>query len=256
LGNFVLYRIYVDEAGDRGISAASSKHFVVSGVVVADEHDAAVRTERASLAQALGRQPGQVLHYRKLTHPQKVKAAQDIGRSAIATIVNVIIHKGPLGKPLPAGKMAHISRPDPMYLWALRLLLERVSWYVAEHEGTETIVTFAHVRHFKAEKLHNYSNALEATPAVRIREGTFDGHPFRIGSPDKIALLQFADAAASALFRAIEPDEYGNIERRYLDELSPKIYRRGTGSTTSYGIKVFPASECEPGASLDWLRTF
>jgi hypothetical protein len=89
----VLYRIYVDEAGDRGISAASSKYFVVSGVVVADEHDAAVRTERASLAQALGRQPGQVLHYRKLTHPQKVKAAQDIGRSGIATIVNVIIHR-------------------------------------------------------------------------------------------------------------------------------------------------------------------
>lgn len=169
----MLYRVYVDEAGDRGVSPTSSKHFVVSGVVVADAHDAAARAERANLAQVLGRQQGQVLHFRKLTHPQKVKAAQEIGRSTIAAITNVIIYKGPLGKPLSAGNMAHISRPDPMYLWALRLLLERVSWYVGEHGGTDAIVTFAHVRHFKAEKLHNYRQALELTPEVQIRAGIF-----------------------------------------------------------------------------------
>lgn len=252
----MLYRVYVDEAGDRGISPASSKHFVVSAVVVADEHDTTVRAEHAKLVQTLGRHSGHVLHFRKLTHPQKVKAAQDIGGSAIATITSVIIHKGPLGKPLPAGSMAHISRPDPMYLWALRLVLERVSWYVDEHGGTDAIVTFAHVRHFKAEKLHNYRRALELNSEVKIRHHVFTGHHFRIDSPDQMRLLQLADAAASSVFRAVEPDEYGNTERRYLEDLSPTIYRRGSTKTTSYGLKVFPASECAYGTPLAWLQKF
>lgn len=71
--------------------------------------------------------------------------------------------------------MAYIARPDPMYLWALRLLLERVSWYIDEHDGTDAVVTFAHVRHFKAEKLHNYRKALELTPEVAIRWPVFQG---------------------------------------------------------------------------------
>jgi hypothetical protein len=251
----VLYRIYIDEAGDRGIAPTSSKHFVVSAVIVADEQDATLRAEHVRLVQALGRHQGQVLHFRKLTHPQKVKAAQDIGGSAVAAIANAIIYKGPLGKPLPAGNMAYISRPDPMYLWALRLLLERVSWYVDEHGGSDAIVTFAHVRHFKTEKLHKYRKALEMTSELQIRQGVFSGHSFRVSDPAQVVLLQLADAAASALFRAVEPDDYGNTERRYLEHLSPKIYRRGGSDTTSYGLKVFPASECAPGAPLDWLRS-
>jgi len=252
----MLYRVYVDEAGDRGISPSSSKHFIASAIIVADEDDAQVRTERNALAEALGRRPHHVLHYRKLTHPQKIKATQDIAASSIAAITNVIIQKGPLGKPLPAGNMAHVSRPDPMYLWAMRLLLERVSWYVAEHGGTDAIVTFAHVRHFKAEKLHSYREALETTQEVQFRTGIFDGHRFKIGSPDQVVLLQLADACASALFRAVEPDDYGNTEPRYLNELSQKLYRRGSGNITSYGLKVFPSAECQPGGSLSWLGTY
>jgi Protein of unknown function (DUF3800) len=251
----VLYRVYVDEAGDRGISPASSKHFVVSAVIVADAQDAEVRSEHETLLRTLGRQPAHVLHFRKLTHPQKVRATQDIGSSSVAAITSVIIQKGPLGQPLPTGNMAHISRPDPMYLWALRLLLERISWYVDEHEGTEALVTFAHVKHFKAQKLHNYRAALSMTAQVDIRWGVFDGHTFRISDHKQTKLLQLADTAASAVFRAIEPDVYGNTEPRYLGHLSGKIYRRGA-LTTSYGLKVFPASGCSPGAPLEWLRTF
>lgn len=43
---FVLYRVSVDEAGGRGISLSSSKHFVVSAIIVADDQDAIVRAER------------------------------------------------------------------------------------------------------------------------------------------------------------------------------------------------------------------
>ncbi len=81
-----MYRVYVDEAGDRGMKPASSAHFAVSAIIVADPLDAQVRAELANLSQQLGRKPGQVLHFRNLTHSQKVKASQDVATSSIAVI--------------------------------------------------------------------------------------------------------------------------------------------------------------------------
>jgi hypothetical protein len=73
-----MFRVYIDEAGDRGHRPASSRHFVVSAVVVRDSYDAVVRAQLTTLRTALGRQPGHTLHFRKLTHSQKVKACQDV----------------------------------------------------------------------------------------------------------------------------------------------------------------------------------
>jgi hypothetical protein len=156
---------------------------------------------------------------------------------------------------MPAGDMAYISRPDPMYLWALRLLLERVSWFVVEHDGTEVVATFAHLRGFEPKKLHDYRQALELSNGVSIQWDVFDGHPFRVASPKTVELLQVADTTASALFRAIERDEFGNTETRYLRELSPMLYRPSSkGNVTSYGLKVFPSHVCRGDGPLAFLR--
>jgi Protein of unknown function (DUF3800) len=250
-----VFRVYLDEAGDRGHHPASSKHFVVSAVIVRDQDEPHVRGELAALRAALGRQPGHEVHFRKLTHAQKIKACQDLGGSSVATITNVVFSKSRLAGQIPTtGGVAYIKQADPMYLYAVRLLLERISWYVTEHGGGPAIVTFAHLRRFPAVKLHNYRQALICSP-TQIRWSAFVGHQFRINTPNNIELLQLADSAASALFRAVEPDEYGNTEERYIRELAPKLYRRGTAKVTSYGLKVFPASECQPGGSLAFLGT-
>jgi hypothetical protein len=47
-----------------------------------------------------------------------------------------------------------------MYLWAIRLLLERVSWCIRDAGGEASIVTFAHLKRFRAAKLHDYRDAL------------------------------------------------------------------------------------------------
>lgn len=112
----VAWRVYVDEAGDRGISAASSAHFVVSAIIVRDTADAIVRQELDALRVALGRKPGQALHFQKFSHSQRLKAAQDIAGSSIASISNVILCKRGFNQPLPAGNMAYIANADPMYL--------------------------------------------------------------------------------------------------------------------------------------------
>lgn len=232
---------------------ASSNHFVVSAIIVDDSLDATARAELARTRHALGRKPGQVIHFRNLTHPYKVKATQDLAASSIATIVNVIICKRHLQGQGQAGQTPYITNPDPMYLWALRLLLERVSWWIREHGGGTSVVTFAHVKNFQIQKLHNYRAALAASPTT-IHWPSFQGHQFRFAGTNVIELLQAADATASALYAAVEPDAFGNYEDRYLRNLSPKLYRRGAAAITSYGLKVFPAAQADPGASLFRLR--
>lgn len=258
----MLHRVYIDEAGDRGKSAGSSRHFIVSAIVVRDELDAQARNELAALRQELGRGGGslfglgraQALHFRKLSHSHKIRAAQALNGSSIAVVSNAIVCKLRIQQPLPTGDLAFISQPDPMYLYSLRLLLERVSWYIRDNGGGSSIVTFAHVKRFRPEKLHDYRDALTAS-GTEIHWPSFMGHKFQVADMRSIELLQFADMAASALLKAVEPDAFGNIEARYLLEMREKLYRRAGGAITSYGLKVFPVSECNAGGSLHWLRS-
>jgi hypothetical protein len=249
-----VYRVYVDEAGDRGMNPASSDHFFVSALIVPDALDAQLRSELANLSAQLGRKPGQVLHFRKLTHPQKVKTTQDIAASSVSVITSAIICKRALAGIGPAGQTPYIANPDPMYLWALRLLLERVSWWIRDNGGTSSVVTFAHIKNFPTHKLHAYRNALFASP-TQIHWPSFAGHQFRFAGTNAIELLQLADTCASAIFQAVEPDPFGNVEERYLRNLAPKLYRYGQSPITSYGLKVFPASQGVAGGSLHRLQT-
>lgn len=224
-------------------------------VVVRDSQDAVDRAQRSTLRTALGRQPAHTLHFRKLTHSQKVKACQDVAGFSIDMIANVVMAKARFAGAKPAGGTALIKHADPMYLYAVRLLPERLSWYVDEDGGGPAIVTFAHLTRFPAAELHNYRRALELS-VTQIRWNAFAGHRWRIEHPNTIDLLQLADATASALFNAVDPDRYGNTEDRYLRALAPKLYRRGSANITSYGLKVLPTSECQKGGSLEFLRAF
>lgn len=156
-------RVYIDEAGDRGTASGSSRYFVVSALVVNDANDANVRQELSRLKQALGRKPSDVLHFRNLTHSQKIKACQEVTGLSVERCASVVVCKRTLSTPFPGGGLAYITQPDPMYLWAIRLLLERVSWLIRDTGGGTSIVTFAHLKRFKAVKLHEYRAALRAT---------------------------------------------------------------------------------------------
>jgi hypothetical protein len=248
----LLRRVYIDEAGDRGRAPGSSDHFVVSAVVVRDESDAVVREELSTAKSQIGLSPGNVVHFRKLPHSKKVRICRDIGSFSLSRIANVVVCKRQL-EPFPGVGLPYISNPDPLYLWAVRLLLERVSWFIRDNGGGTSIVTFAHLTRFKSEKLHNYRGALENSE-TSIHWPSFAGHPFRINYPEKVQLLQVADCSASAFYKAVEEDQYGITERRYLEELRPKLYRYGTSPVTSYGLKVFPSSMADPGQRLEFLR--
>jgi hypothetical protein len=250
----LMFRVYVDEAGDRRISPKSSRYFVVAAVMVHESHNDKVRGQLADLKVELGRHRHQVLHFRNLRPAAKrERAAEAVSEFTIARIMSVIIDKDRIGEEGPAGDDSFISNCDPMYLWALRLLLERVSWYAQDRQKQDVLMTFSHVQGFKVGKLTAYRSALEKQREgedMTIDWGLFDAHRFVVASPKTVDLLQVADIAASSIFQAVEPERNGPA---CLDALKSKIYRRPPRLITSYGLKVFPDRAIKPTGELHWL---
>jgi uncharacterized protein DUF3800 len=226
-----LFRVYVDEAGDRGWGGRSTPTFVLSAVIVPDEEADDLRTMLTDINDALGKPPKTVLHWAENVkqHSQRKFVARTIGASS-ATVTNVIVLKEPM-----LGSGTRLSDASSMYNYAIRRLLERVSWYVDEHNG-EAIVTFAHVRRFPYEKLRAYVKVLRRQP-TEIRWKVLRT-PFRIDQPLRVRPLQVADLAAGCLNSALKADDYGDFEPAYFMELVPRIYLRGSGHVASYGMNI------------------
>jgi len=226
---------YIDESGQRASTTASSDHFVMSAVVMRETRRSEATDLLAKLRSDLGREPGQELHWKKLrSHSSRLHAAQSIGSASCIVITSVIVCKRHISTSLPT--------EDHAYLYTLRYLLERLSWFGKRHR-CPVDYTLAHIVRFKTASLRAYEAKLRTMmpPDCNIEWDWIAG-PGRIDQTSRIEELQLADLVASATAQAFEPDAHGNTERRYLEALSGRLYRHGTGPNrlTSYGMKMHP----------------
>lgn len=237
---------FIDEAGQRGTSKKSSDHFVMSAVIVADEHLPATLQLLADLRTTLGRKPEDVLHFQKFRHPHRIRACQILAaHHPAATIASVVVCKRHLTD------TARLN-DDQAYLYTFRYLLERLSWF-AQTEGRVMHYTLAHVVRFKMKTLRQYEAALHSRD-TQIKWAFLDPKGGRLAQPENLEMLQLADTVASATGLAFNPDNFGNTEPRYLQELAPAMYRRGTApnALTSYGLKMHPWNETTK-ATYPWV---
>ena len=132
---------------------------------------------------------------------------------------------------------------DQSYLFTLRLLLERVSWFSRDN-GWLADYTLAHIVRFQKSKLQDYEALLRGSADCRIDWGHLDSRGGRINQPSRVPYLQIADIAASSVGQAFNPDAFGNTETRYLREILPRLWQHGqTGNRlTSYGLKIHPST--------------
>lgn len=236
---------FIDEAGQRSSSQRSSDHFVLSAVIIPEDFLPSAAALLAQLRSELRRRPGDPLHWRNLKgHAPRVHAAKTLGSAGTTTVSSVVVCK----RHLPPSELDE----DQAYLYTLRFLLERMSWY-ARDVGAELTYTLAHVVRFKLEKLRAYEERLRAMWwGCQIAWGNLDSRGGHIDQPNRIEFLQLADVAASATFAAFEPDQFGNTEVRYLQELAPALYRRSGGALTSYGLKMHPWRDATK-AAYPWV---
>ncbi|HEY2667701.1 MAG TPA: DUF3800 domain-containing protein [Actinomycetota bacterium] len=223
---------FIDESGQRSTTQNSSNHFVLSAVIIEGRDLPAVAAQQAALRLELGRRPGDPLHWQNLKgHSLRLHAAKTVGAMPLSACSVVVCKRHLSGSRLPDENHA--------YLYTLRLLLERLSWFARDRDGKLSYTLAAIVR-FKLAQLRVYEDRLRADPECQIVWSCLDPKGGRIDQPGRVEQLQLADLVASGTFQAFEPDKFGNTERRYLVELAGCLYRRPPGPLTSYGLKVHP----------------
>lgn len=222
---------FIDESGQRGHSGLASPHFLLGACVVRDKNLARVSDVLGLLRNDLDKPAGGYLSWKNIrTHTARVHIAETLGVQTWCKTITVVACK----KHLDPGQMT----VDHMYMYHLRLLLERLSWLAKEH-GEVAAYTLAHIKGFQIATLREYEAKLR-TMDTQIRWDHLDPAGGSIDQPQRDERLQLADLVVSAQAAAFNPDKFGNTERRYLEAVSPRIYRRKSAAVSSYGLKMHP----------------
>lgn len=237
------FRVYIDESGDEGFvfkgkGKGSSRWLVLSAVVTRREHDAVAVELMDTVRKLLERPQRKQLHFVKLTHAQRIAYAREIGKARLRT-VSVMIYKPSINDPEIFQAQKH-----QLYRYACRLLLERVSWLCRDArirdqgDGTAEII-FSNRGQMSYDDLRSYLCRLRDNPRVNIEWSVVDPARVRAIQHAQMAGLQVADAVASGAFAAVNPNQFGDTESRYLTELLPVAYRHER-RLLGYGLKFWP----------------
>ena len=255
MSNPVTFIAYIDESGDEGFKfgQGSSTWFVLGAAVYRKATELnevkvvnivrdRLNAERLPQHRQPKRKP---LHFRDMRHEQKKFYVSEIAKSNVAVFA-VLIAKPDLTSPEIFQTESHL------YHYAVRLLVERISWYCRDHykkddvgDGSVSII-FSNRATMDYDKLRDYLRHLEANHiALGYRAAERIIRPDLVESYEagKRMGLQVADAIAASFFFAVEPSGYGLTESGYGQLLMPRAYRH-EGQVWGYGLKVVP-SEAE-----------
>jgi len=262
------FRVYIDEAGDEGFKfrdnlavQSSSDWFVLSAFITRKASDIETVKVIDRIRQDFGLEPKKHIHWKDLKHPQKVRYCQIIAGQK-ARIITVSVHKPSLMEP------ETFRERYRLYFYAVRYLLERVSWFVRDHHNPQkhggdgfAEIIFSNRQGMPYDEMKEYLRRLdkqrESGADVRIDLQRLPLDKITTLTPGRCMGLQLADAAAGALFNALERDRYGNTEPRYVRELMPVLYRHDE-RITGYGLKIIPREATKYIAdeiSLEWIKS-
>lgn len=139
------------------------------------------------------------------------------------------------------------AQKHQLYRYACRLLLERVSWLCRDHhvkgrgDGTAEII-FSNRGQMSYDDLRGYLcklREMSSSGAINLEWSVINPEAVRAVQHSQMAGLQVADAVASSLFTAVNLNQFGDTESRYLFELLPTCYRHEE-QLLGYGLKLWP----------------
>ena len=251
---------YIDESGCDGfkLQSGSSRWMVVSALVVRSVNDPKVVTTAAAARAAMKLQKLQKVHFHRLKPLQRAALLSQIANGPFR-LVSVLIDKSFITAPA-----TFQSQRNRLYFYAIRFLLERVSWlcrdayHPQKHGGDGTVeLVFSLRKNTRYVDLSNYLAKLQSLQ-TRIDWSVVSPLQMRAIPHAQRAGLLLADAVASATFFAVDPMVSGGCDARYISVLRPAFYQR-QGARLRYGLKVWPtpaegAILTDPGTA--WIRTF
>jgi hypothetical protein len=242
-----LLRAYIDETGDRGHSASSSRYFAFAAVIVADEDEAGLRAVMSQLRSDFRVPSGKALHWKD--HVKAFSRRQHVARSLSQVpgvmVVYVVVEKATI--PTSSGMYGdHVL----FYNFAACMTMERILLAARDwDDGTrDVIVRFGHVRGFNHGATSAYFDLKAKTdpwvPWNRLRgQVHFDDQAKWDG-------LQAADQYAGMLNVALRADQFGGYEESHLLRITHQIRRDDGGRSWGWGFKVLGSTATF--TSLPW----
>lgn len=261
------FRAYIDESGDEGFKfrssnneQASSDWFVLAAFITRKSTDLQTVKIIDEIRKEFKLDVKKHVHWKKLKHPEKVRYSQIMAKLQ-ARVIGVCVHKPSLLEP------EKFQERYRLYFYAVRYLVERISWLTRDKHNVEkwggdgTVeLLFSNRQGMSYEEMKDYLRHLkkqkEGGKDIQIE---FDLVPFesiQTQTPGRSMGLQLADAVAGTFFNAFERDNYGNTESKYLQVLSPVLYRH-SANVKGYGLKIMPReaiANVENQECLKWLN--
>lgn len=261
------YYIFCDEFGDQSLKSTASEWFILSAVVVAahrvpDLQDWIRRIKRPMKNQ---QRPG--LHFKDLDDCMKFRSTRFLGKMPVRCF-GLLSHKENMRnhrnkrceravgwfddediREIVQDRGRRQSYPN----FVLKVLLERATEWCEQRSlidyGTRLPVqiTIAWRGGFYLDSFKRYLIEKDRANWLRGR-GTLPGHlAWRVVSTDyideasaaNVAGLQLADLVAGAFSRAVDEGRFGSCDRRYVENLMPRIARRRS-QIASFGVTGLP----------------
>ncbi|MGW8847801.1 DUF3800 domain-containing protein [Streptomyces xiamenensis] len=234
--------VYIDETGDRGLSAKSSPFFAMTGLLVPFEDNWSVIATAAGLRAAVhASHPGAtaplhwVDHFKKKHPKRRSMAAIELASMPSAKVVHVIVPKDAI-RSYPG-----LADGGRFYNYTTRYLLERVAWAAEQWEGgpRRAVVRLGAVKGMDHTETVSYLD--------RVRQGHHD--KWRPPPWDRITWppvwsgtdwngIQLADLHAGLLNAALSGAYEDEACAANLLLVKHQLYRSPQGRLHGYGVKV------------------
>ncbi|MGW0417510.1 DUF3800 domain-containing protein [Streptomyces sp. NPDC003015] len=242
LGALPKLSVYIDETGDRGISAASSPFFAMTALMVPAEDDWTVRVAAGGLrAMIHTSNPGLAKplhwkeHFKKKNEHRRRAAAITLAGMPSAKVVHVIVPKS------AARNYPGMADKDRFYNYTTRYLLERVAHAAYGWPGGArlAVVRLGAVKNMDHKDTLHYLDLVRsgAFPTPWMVPWRHIRWPVTWTGTDWDG-VQLADIHAGLLNVALTGDPSDERCAENLLLCKHQLYRSSSGFLLGYGVKV------------------
>ena len=263
------YFAYLDEAGDEGFgklrsssSTGQSQWLLIGGIIVNKENDANLPKWRDEIIQNTNKQNKRDIHFQTLNHDQRVMATRFLATKQFGTSVVCSFKETILDLKQTKPKLFEkFKEKGYLYNYLTRFLLERITEVcVRRSQGNpcKLHVTFSKRDNTDYQKMRDYLFLMRndeelLTPKRSIDWSVLNPEDIRVENHSKRAGLQIADIVTSATYKALEPNRYGDVEPRYVRNLSQRFIRKGR-SVNNEGLTFIPSGASRAPKVQDVIR--
>ena len=261
------YHIFCDEFGDQSLKSTASDWFILSAVIVASHRVPNLQDWIRRIKRPMKNQQRPGLHFKDLDDYMKFRSTRFLGKMPVRCFA-LLSHKENMRcyrnrrceravgwyadediREIVQDRGRRQSYPN----FVLKVLLERATEWCEQRSLIDfgarlpVQITIASRGGFYLDSFKRYLIEKDRANWLRGR-GTLPGHlAWRVVDTDYIgeapaadvAGLQLADLVAGAFSRAVDEDRFGLCERRYVENLMPRIARRRS-QIASFGVTGLP----------------